>query len=99
MGNVIGDVKIHMRGVEEVFRSQGIVSKMEQCADKICDAANDATNELYTTEGYELPHYEVQQYKTTHGNVGFNVHARTRLGKMAQSEHSVLTQAIDAGRG
>lgn len=98
MGDVI-KVTIHLRGVEEVFRSSGIVTLMEDSANSICENAISLTEELYPKSGFKVPHFEVQRYTTSHGNVGFNVHNRTPLGGRAQAEHSVLTHSIAAGKG
>lgn len=91
-------VQIHMRGVEEAFRSDGVVDDMRKRMKRICDEANDKLEELYPNNGYKQPHFVVQEYQTTHGNVGFNVHNFSPLAGHAQAKHSVLTQAMDAGR-
>ncbi len=99
-GIKVEKVVIHMRGVEEAFRSGGVVNDMRKRAERIRDAANAGVEERYPDNGYEsAEHYAVQEYTTTHGNVGFNVHGHTQLGNRAQAAHGVLTQAIDAGRG
>lgn len=97
MGNVTG-FKWNMRGVEEVFRSSGVVSDERSRMQRVCDKANELVEELYPNNGYAMPHFVLQQYRTTHGNVGYNVHANTDLAKHAQAKHSVLTRAMDAGR-
>lgn len=98
MANVL-KVKFNLRGVEEAFRSGGVVDKMHGMADEICESANQKTDEHYPKEGFKKPHFVVKEYKTSYGNTGFYVRGNTPLGNRAQAEHNVLTEAMDAGRG
>ena len=93
------EVKIHVKGVGDTFRQSGVVGELESMGNAIANEATALTNEHYPDNGFELSHFGVERYTTTHGNVGFSVYPRTPLAKRAQAEHSVLTQAMDAGRG
>lgn len=93
------EVKLHVKGIGEVFNSSGVVGKLESMANAIANEAQAKTEELYPSSGFERPHYGAKPYTTTHGNTGMFVTAQTPLGREAQARHNVLTQAMDAGRG
>ena len=90
---------IHERGVGEVFRQSGVVNKLESMGRAIAAEASALTDEHYPKNGIEKSHYKSEQYKTSYGNTAIEVKPTNPLAVRAQSEYSVLTQAMDAGRG
>lgn len=91
-------VVIHSNGVGDVFRSGGVVGKLEEMGEAIKNEANSRMVELYPDNRFQDEHFEMHQYKTSYGNVGVSVGTNTYLARVAQARHSVLTQAMDAGR-
>lgn len=90
-------VKIHLRGVREVFAQPGVTAELLRRGEAIAEAATANVVALGYPD-YDHHKAEVRTSRKTGAPI-VAVHGTTHEAAAAQARHSTLTRAMDAGRG